>query len=91
MSDDFFAPPAFKPEQALLELRPLAERGNTFTLRGLPVVELGADDTLLTARLAKRPAQSPEWEARRCKNSAEVRSLHDEIKKRLARWMDEPT
>ncbi|MBT9500489.1 MAG: hypothetical protein IV092_04540 [Burkholderiaceae bacterium] len=96
MSDDFFAPPAFKPDQALLQmqralrdLRQLSERGTEFLLKGQTVIELGADDSTLTAKLAKRPARSPEWDTRVCKNSADVRTLQDEIKKRLARWTDE--
>lgn len=97
MNDDFFAPPAFKPEQALLNLkralrdfRSLSERGSgAFLLQGQVVLELSADAQLLHARLVKKPARSPEWELRDCKNSAEVRALLDEIKRRLARWTDE--
>lgn len=96
MSDEFFAPPAFNPEQALLQfkrnlrdLRPLAERGNSFTLQGQPVIELAADSEHLNVRLAKKPARAPEWELRACRNSADVRALQDEIKRRLVRWTDE--
>lgn len=98
MSDDFFAPPTFKPDQALLQLkralrdlRQLSERGSEFLLKGQTVIELSADDSTLTARLAKRPARSPEWDTRVCKSSADVRTLQDEIKKRLVRWTDETT
>lgn len=94
--EEFFALPAFKPEQALLnlkrslrDLRQLSERGNQFELKGQVVLELSADETLLHAKLAKRPARSPEWEARACKDAAQVRALQDEIKRRLARWTDE--
>lgn len=100
MSDenDFFALPAFKPDEALLklkrdlrDLRQLAERegGRSFTLKGQSVLELSADAEVLAAKLAKRPAQRPEWEAWTCKSSADVRRLQDEIKKRLARWTTE--
>ena len=96
MNDDLFAPPAFKPDQALLTLkrglrdfRSLSERGNSFLLQGQVVLELGVDDKLLHAKLARKPARSPEWDTRDCKNSAELRSLQDEIKRRLARWTDE--
>jgi len=95
-NDDFFALPTFKPDQALLNLkrnlrdfRSLSERGNSFQLQGQVVLELSADDKLLHARLVRTPARSPEWETRDCKNSAEVRALQDEIKRRLARWTDE--
>jgi hypothetical protein len=98
MNDDFFALPEFKPDQALQnlrralrDLRSLTERsgGKVFELQGQPVLELSVDDKLLHARLAKKPARSPEWETRACKNSAEVRALQDEIKRRMARWTDE--
>jgi hypothetical protein len=94
--DDFFAPPAFKPDEALItlkrqlrELRPLAERGNRFELNGKAVIDLRAEADTLTARLAKRPAVSPEWDTLTLKNSADVRKCVDEAKKRLARWQDE--
>jgi hypothetical protein len=96
MSDDFFAPPAFKPEEALITLRrqlrdlkPLAERGNGFEIGGKRVVDLAADTTTVTARLAKRPATSPEWQTLALKNSADVRKCVDEVKKRLARWQQD--
>ena len=96
MNDDFFAPPDFKPDQALQnlkralrDLRSLAERGKGFELQGQPVLEFSTDEKLLHARLAKKPSRSPEWETRSCKNSAEVRALQDEIKRRVARWTDE--
>ena len=96
MSDDFFAPPPFKAAEALLplkrslrELRPLAERGEGFELQGQRVVELQADETTISVRLAKRPAQSPEFDRLILRNSADVRRCVDEVKKRLARWTEE--
>ncbi len=95
-SDDFFALPAFKPEQALVQLKRqlrdlkgLAERGNGFELAGQEVVKLAAGDNEITAQLAKRPARSPEWQAHRLKNSADVRRFMDTVKAQLARWSDE--
>jgi len=94
--DDFFAPPAFKPAEALpllkrslRDLRPLAERGDGFELNGLRVVELKAEPTTLDVRLAKRPAHTPEWDKLVLRNSADVRKCVDEVKKRLARWTEE--
>jgi hypothetical protein len=94
--DDFFAPPPFKPDDALVqlkralrELRPLTERGNGFELQGLRVIELSVDGASLQARVAKRPARSPDWETRTLKNSADVRQFTDNIKRRLGRWSDE--
>ena len=94
--DDFFAPPPFKPDDALLqlrrslrELRPLAERGNGFELQGQRVVELNPDGATLQARIVKQPSRSPEWETRTLKSSADVRQFADEVKRRLGRWSDE--
>ncbi len=97
MSDeDFFALPAFKPDEALQtmkrqlrDLRPLVERGTGFEIGGKRVVDLAADDTIITARLAKRPATSPEWQTLTLKSSADVRKCVDEVKKRLSRWQQD--
>jgi hypothetical protein len=96
MSDDFFAPPAFKPAEALAqlkrqlrELRPLAERGNAFQLQGQDVLDLQAHDNTIRARLAKRPARSPEWTLHTLKSSADVRQFLDAVKAQLRRWSDE--
>ena len=100
MSDDFFAPPAFKPDEALVglrrqlrDLRPLAERlvdGKPgFELKGKRVAEFATTADTIAARLVKRPAVSPEWETHTLKNGADVRKFLDEVKKRLARWTDE--
>lgn len=95
MSDDFLAPPAFKPEEALLllkrglrELRGLAERGRAFEWKGQPVIALAVEGAAITSRLAKRPAASPEWESRALKSAADVRKFGDEVKQRVARWRD---
>lgn len=97
---DFFAPPAFKPDAALQdlrrrlrELRQLTERqsaaGLTLELKGSSVIELKVEAGLIAAKLAKRPARTPEWEGRSLKSGAEVRSFFDEVKRRLVRWEDE--
>ncbi|HJV95202.1 MAG TPA: hypothetical protein VJ608_04160 [Albitalea sp.] len=94
--NDPFLPPAFAPDAALLqlkrslrELRPLAERGEGFELHGKRVIELRADASVITVRLARRPAVSPDWDTLTLKNSADVRKCVDEAKKRLARWTEE--
>jgi len=94
--DDYFAPPPFKPAEALLqlkrslrELKPLAERGDGFELQGMRVIELGSDDSSITARLARRQSRTPEWDKVVLKNSADVRKCVDEVKKRLSRWTEE--
>lgn len=95
-SDDFFALPPFKPDDALVqikrtlrELRPLVERNEAFELQGQVVLQFTAQADHLQARIAKRPARSPEWDTRLLKNAAEVRDFTDEVKRRLARWSDE--
>jgi len=97
--DDFFAPPAFKPEEAvqtlkraLRDLRTLTERGNGFELKGLPVITLVAEDKTIAAALVKRPARggSPEWDRFTLAASPDVRRFADEVKKRLARWTEDP-
>jgi hypothetical protein len=95
-ADDFFAPPPFKPDAALVqlkrslrEMRPLVERGEGFELQGQAVLQLSAQSDHLQVRIAKRPARSPEWDTRQLRNAAEVRSFTDEVKRRLARWSEE--
>ncbi len=95
-----FAPPPFKPDEALERLkrdlralRVFSERGAAFEWKGRAAVELGLEtvdgSAALKLRLAKRPAVSPEWEPRRLKSNTEVRSALDEIKRRVARWSEE--
>ncbi len=93
--DDFggFAPPAFRPAEALLALRrqlreckPLVERGSRWELRGRAVIELSTDEAAISARLARRPALSPEWESFRLASSPELRRFVDSVRKRLAQW-----
>jgi hypothetical protein len=96
MSDDFFAPPAFKPEQALAQLkrglrdlRPLVERGDGFDLQGWRVIELAHDDRSVGVKLAQRHARAPQWDTLVLKDAAGMRKCIDEVKKRLARWTEE--
>ena len=98
MSDDDlggFAPPPFKPEEALLQIKrslrdlKLAERGNGFELRGKRVVELNADSSTITAKLARKLALTPQWDTVLVKSAADQRRLLDDVKKRLARWDQE--
>jgi len=94
MDNDFggFAPPPFKPEDALLQLKrslrdlKLAERGNGFELRGKRVLELQVQDAAIHARMARKLAMTPEWDQQLVQSAPEQRKLIDEVKKRLARW-----
>ena len=91
----FFAPPPFRPAEALLQLQRtlrglggLTERGNQFLWKGRPVVALAIEGEALQLRIARRPAASPEWESRMAKNAAELRRFGDDVKLRVARWKD---
>jgi hypothetical protein len=87
-----FAPPPFDASQALQQLQRalrdlrLAERGYGFELRGRRVAELLIDSGVLHARLARRPALTPEWERTQLKSATEQRKWLGEVKKRLAKW-----
>lgn len=94
--DDFFALPSFKPAEALVGLKrqlrdlpPLAERGDGFQIRGQAVIELKAAEQVIEARLARRPAMTPEWTTHTLKSAADVRKFVDGVKQQLSRWTDE--
>jgi hypothetical protein len=95
--DDFagFAPPPFKADEALLQLRralrdlKLAERGNGFELRGKRVAELAVEGDAIGARTARKLALTPEWDRQVLKASPDTRKWLDELKKRLERWARE--
>jgi hypothetical protein len=106
MSDelsDFFALPPFKAAEALVKLRrdlrdlkSLQEQGTgsvpvRWAFKGLPVIELQADDAqpAILARLAKRPSQRPEWASKTLKSSADVRQWLEGVRQQLKRWDDE--
>ena len=97
MDDDLsgFAPPPFKADEALLQIKrslrdlKLAERGTGFELRGKRVVELSTDASTITARLARKLALTPQWDALTIKSTGDQRKLVDEVRKRLTRWDQE--
>ena len=97
MSEDDlgFAPPPFKPDDALAQIRralrdlKLAERGNGFELRGKRAVELSVDGATINAKLARKLALTPQWDSQTVKTTTEQRKLVDEVKRRLARWEQE--
>jgi hypothetical protein len=97
MSDgeSFFAPPPFKPAEALMQLQRslralggLSERGGQFEWKGRPALTLVIADGEIVASLARRPLARPEWEARRLRNGAEVRRFTEDVRRRLASWRD---
>ena len=98
MADDDiggFAPPPFKPEDALQQLKrslrdlKLAERGSGFELRGKRVLELQVDGAVIMARIARKLALTPEWDTQTLRSTPDQRKLVEEIKQRLARWARE--
>ena len=97
MSDDAwgFAPPPFQPEEALQRLRRdlkdlgLSERAGVFERRGVAIARANVAQGHLEAAAVRKPSRnSPEWQARALKTSAEVRDFTQHLKKQLAQWSD---
>jgi len=95
MDDDDFAPPAFKPDEALARLKRelrelgLAEREGVFERRGLAIARVRVDGALLSAAIVKRPSRAAaQWQARTLASSAAVRDFSTEVKKALQQWGD---
>ena len=96
MSDDHgFAPPPFKPDEALARLQRelralgLAEREGVFERRGLAIARVRVDGGQLAAERVERPSRnSPRWQTRTLSSSAAVRDFVAELKKVLQTWGD---
>lgn len=95
MSEDFFAAPPFKPEEALQrarrELRALglAEREGRFERAGVSIAKLAVDGAVLNAAVVKRPSRnSPEWTEKTLRDAAALRDFVADLKKKLAGWSD---
>ena len=94
--DDFgFAPPPFKPDEALQRARRdlremgLAERAGQFERAGVAIARLVADGDTLKASVVKRPSRSsPEWTHKTLSSSAMLRDWTAELKGKLAGWSD---
>jgi hypothetical protein len=91
--DDFgFAPPPFKPDEVLQQLKrtlrdmKLAERGHGFELRGKRVCELLVEGDTIAARTARKLALTPEWDRQSIGSADAQRKWITELKKRLERW-----
>lgn len=93
-TDDFFAPPAFKPDDALQRLQRelrglgLTERAGTFERQGQAWVQAKIGPSVLEVALAKAPARTPQWQARTLKDSAQLRDFIAAVKQQLARFDD---
>ena len=94
MTDDFFAPPPFKADDALARLRRelreagLNEREGVFERRGKAIARAALDTDALSVAVVKKPARSPEWQARHLRSSADVRDFVALVKKNLLAWSD---
>jgi hypothetical protein len=96
MAEDFgFAPPPFKPDEALQRLKRelrdlgLAERDGVFERRGLAIARVRIEGAQLAAALVKRPSRaSPQWQPRALGSSAALRDFTGELKKALQTWGD---
>jgi len=90
-----FAPPPFKPEDALQRLKRelrdmgLVEREGVFERRGLAIARIKIDASVLAAAIVERPVRaSPRWRERSLSSSAAARDFSAEVKKALAAWGD---
>ncbi|ODV12677.1 MAG: hypothetical protein ABT20_03505 [Rubrivivax sp. SCN 70-15] len=94
--DDFaFAPPPFRPDEALMRLKKdlrelgLAEREGRFERRGVAIAKAAVEGSALQAAVVKKPSRSsPEWSAKTLKSGTEVREFVADLKKKLAGWGD---
>ncbi len=91
---DFFAPPAFKPEEALLKLRRelrelgLSERAGVFERKGQAIAKAVVEGAVLQLALVKRPARTPEWLSKTVKDHAQLRDFVATVKRNLSVWSD---
>ena len=96
MTDDHsFAPPPFKPDEALQRVKRdlrdmgLNEREGVFTRRAATIARVFIEEGQLHAALVERPTRSsPRWRTRKISNSAGVRDFAADLKKALAGWGD---
>ena len=96
MSDDLgFALPAFKPDEALQQLRRglrdlgLVEREGRFERRGSVIARAAVDGATLRAARVNRPSRtSPQWIEKTLRSAADVRDFIADLKKQLAQWSD---
>ena len=94
--DDFgFAPPAFKPDEALQRLKRdlrelgLTEREGRFQRGATAMARVAVDGATIKAERVKRPSRnSPEWLVRTLRSSADARDFVADLKKQLALWSD---
>ena len=90
-----FAPPPFKPDEALQRLQRelrglgLGEREGLFERRGLAIARVRLDAGQLTAARVRQPSRnSPQWQSRALDSHAAVRDFIAELKKAMQSWRD---
>ena len=97
MSDEAwgFAPPPFKPDDALQRLKRdlreagLQEREGRFERKGVALARAAVDGDTLAVAVVKRPSRnSPEWQNKTLKSGADVRDFMTDLKRKLATWSD---
>ena len=96
MSDEWgFAPPHFKPDDALAGLKRslrelgLAEREGRFERRGTAIARVAVEGGAIKAERVKRPSRtSPQWLTKTLDTGAQVRDFVADLKQQLARWSD---
>ncbi|MBN8492724.1 MAG: hypothetical protein J0M00_15020 [Burkholderiales bacterium] len=91
--EDFFAPPPFRPDEALQRLRRdlrelgLSEREGVFERRGVAVARAQVNDGVIAAARVRRPSRaSPEWLPSRLDSAAALRDFVAALKKALQQW-----
>jgi hypothetical protein len=90
-----FAPPPFQAEDALQRLRRdlrelgLSERAGVFERSGRALAKAVLAEGHIAAAVVRQPSRnSPEWQARTLKSSADVRDFTQHLKRQLAQWSD---
>ena len=101
LSPSFFAPPPFKPREALVDLQRqlrelrLSERGGQWEFQGQALLRLSLDEAAvdpanaLRAEHAQRSARGSTWKPLQLKSASEVRQLVEAIKRQLGRQRDD--
>ena len=91
--EDFFAPPPFRPDEALQRLRRdlrelgLTEREGVFERRGMAVARAQLEGGVIAAARVRRPRRaSPEWLPSHLDSAAALRDFVAALKKALQQW-----
>ena len=67
----------------------LSERAGVFERRGVAIAKLLPADAEVQAAVVKRPSRnSPEWQRKTLKDSADARDFVADLKRKLAAWGD---